>query len=132
MPKDYGPEELKAVSQKKDALFCAKARELGVPMIPGLGEALAMAKKHPHTMYCSSERVLRYWHRLDDESLNLLLHAVVAALVAVNLVGELRRNVAGRDGPRALLLDEKRAERNAHVPHLAPVLAPAVPHVPPM
>jgi HAD superfamily hydrolase (TIGR01509 family) len=46
MPKDYGPEELKAVSQKKDALFCAKAKELGVPIIPGLGEALAMAKKH--------------------------------------------------------------------------------------
>merc|ERR1712159_123868 len=31
---------------KKDALFCAKARELGVPFIPGLGAALAMAKKH--------------------------------------------------------------------------------------
>merc|ERR1712224_1031990 len=46
MPKDYGPEELKAVSQKKDALFCAKAKELGVPIIPGLGEALAMAKHH--------------------------------------------------------------------------------------
>merc|ERR1719498_1217660 len=46
MPSDYGPEELKAVSQKKDALFCAKAKELGVPIIPGLGEALAMAKKH--------------------------------------------------------------------------------------
>merc|ERR1719161_2072954 len=42
----YGPEELKAVSEKKDALFCAKAKELGVPIIPGLGEALAMAKKH--------------------------------------------------------------------------------------
>jgi beta-phosphoglucomutase-like phosphatase (HAD superfamily) len=26
--------------------FCAKAKELGVPIIPGLGEALAMAKKH--------------------------------------------------------------------------------------
>ena len=39
-------EDLKAVSEKKDALFCAKARELGVPIIPGLGEALAMAKKH--------------------------------------------------------------------------------------
>merc|ERR1712118_462352 len=46
MPSDYGPEELKAVSMKKDALFCAKAKELGVPIIPGLGEALAMAKKH--------------------------------------------------------------------------------------
>jgi HAD superfamily hydrolase (TIGR01509 family) len=46
MPSDYGPEELKAVSQKKDALFCAKAKELGVPIIPGLGEALAMAKQH--------------------------------------------------------------------------------------
>merc|ERR1719388_45348 len=45
-PSHYGPEDLKAVSEKKDALFCAKARELGVPMIPGLGEALAMAKKH--------------------------------------------------------------------------------------
>merc|ERR1719191_2296138 len=46
MPSDYGPKELKAVSEKKDALFCAKARELGVPIIPGLGEALAMAKQH--------------------------------------------------------------------------------------
>jgi HAD superfamily hydrolase (TIGR01509 family) len=46
MPSDYGPEELKAVSQKKDALFCAKAKELGVPIIPGLGDALAMAKRH--------------------------------------------------------------------------------------
>jgi HAD superfamily hydrolase (TIGR01509 family) len=46
MPSDYGPDELKAVSQKKDALFCAKARELGVPIIPGLGEALAMSKQH--------------------------------------------------------------------------------------
>merc|ERR1712193_598892 len=45
-PSHYGPEDLKAVSEKKDALFCAKARELGVPIIPGLGEALAMAKKH--------------------------------------------------------------------------------------
>merc|ERR1719230_438761 len=45
MPSNYGPEELKAVSQQKDALFCAKARELGVPIIPGLGEALAMAKQ---------------------------------------------------------------------------------------
>merc|ERR1719487_179087 len=45
MPSHYGPEELKAVSEKKDALFCAKARELGVPIIPGLGAALAMAKK---------------------------------------------------------------------------------------
>merc|ERR1719428_2835578 len=46
MPSHYGPEDLKAVSEKKDALFCAKARELGVPIIPGLGEALAMAKRH--------------------------------------------------------------------------------------
>merc|ERR1719172_556562 len=46
MPSDYGPEELKAVSQKKDELFCAKAKELGIPIIPGLGEALAMAKQH--------------------------------------------------------------------------------------
>merc|ERR1711977_603863 len=46
MPSDYGPEELKAVSEKKDALFCAKAKELGIPIIPGLGEALAMAKQH--------------------------------------------------------------------------------------
>merc|ERR1719247_2211426 len=46
MPSNYGPEELKAVSVKKDQLFCAKARELGVPIIPGLGAALAMAKKH--------------------------------------------------------------------------------------
>merc|ERR1719161_2142658 len=46
MPAHYGPEELKAVSEKKDALFCAKAKELGVPIIPGLGEALAMAKQH--------------------------------------------------------------------------------------
>merc|ERR1711937_356510 len=46
MPSHYGPEDPKAVSEKKDALICAKARELGVPMIPGLGEALAMAKKH--------------------------------------------------------------------------------------
>merc|ERR1712224_198603 len=46
MPSHYGPEELKAVSEKKDALFCAKAKELGVPIIPGLGSALAMAKKH--------------------------------------------------------------------------------------
>merc|ERR1719446_1606112 len=46
MPSHYGPEDLKAVSEKKDALFCAKARELGIPIIPGLGEALAMAKKH--------------------------------------------------------------------------------------
>merc|ERR1719388_455562 len=46
MPAHYGPEELKAVSEKKDALFCAKAKELGVPIIAGLGEALAMAKKH--------------------------------------------------------------------------------------
>merc|ERR1711904_13321 len=38
MPSDYGPEELKAVSEKKDALFCAKAKELGIPIIPGLGE----------------------------------------------------------------------------------------------
>lgn len=45
MPSDYGPEELKAVSEKKDALFCAKATELGIPIIPGLGEALAMAKQ---------------------------------------------------------------------------------------
>merc|ERR1719301_187867 len=45
MPSHYGPEELKAVSRKKDALFCAKAKELGVPIIPGLGEALAMAKQ---------------------------------------------------------------------------------------
>merc|ERR1712118_565464 len=45
MPAHYGPEELKAVSEKKDALFCAKAQELGVPIIPGLGEALAMAKQ---------------------------------------------------------------------------------------
>merc|ERR1712193_272996 len=46
MPSHYGPEELKAVSEKKDALFCAKAKELGIPIIPGLGEALAMAKQH--------------------------------------------------------------------------------------
>merc|ERR1719352_1773656 len=46
MPSNYGPEELKAVSVKKDQLFCAKARELGVPIIAGLGEALAMAKEH--------------------------------------------------------------------------------------
>merc|ERR1719313_2750987 len=46
MPSHYGPEELKAVSEKKDALFCAKARQLGVPIIPGLGEALAIAKEH--------------------------------------------------------------------------------------
>merc|ERR1719313_2924773 len=46
MPSNYGPNELKAVSEKKDALFCAKARELGVPIIPGLGEALSMAKQH--------------------------------------------------------------------------------------
>merc|ERR1711904_288759 len=46
MSSDYGPDELKAVSQKKDALFCAKAKELGVPIIAGLGEALAIAKKH--------------------------------------------------------------------------------------
>merc|ERR1719252_348776 len=31
---------------RRNALFCAKARELGVPIIPGLGAALAMAKKH--------------------------------------------------------------------------------------
>jgi HAD superfamily hydrolase (TIGR01509 family) len=46
MPSDYGPDELRAVSEKKDALFCAKAKELGIPIIPGLGEALAMAKQH--------------------------------------------------------------------------------------
>merc|ERR1712149_130684 len=46
MPSHYGPEDLKAVSEKKDALFCAKAKELGVPIIPGLGAALATAKKH--------------------------------------------------------------------------------------
>merc|ERR1711985_3233 len=46
MPAHYGPEEFKAVSEKKDALFCAKAKELGVPIIPGLGEALATAKQH--------------------------------------------------------------------------------------
>jgi beta-phosphoglucomutase-like phosphatase (HAD superfamily) len=55
MPSHYGPKELKAVSEKKDALFCAKAKELGVPIIPGLGAALAMAKKAWRSMHCSDE-----------------------------------------------------------------------------
>ena len=51
--------------------------------------------------------------------------AVVAALVAVNLVAELRRRVRADARPDALVLEEERAERDAHIAELAPVLAPA-------
>ena len=37
-------EQLFAMSQRKDALFCEQAAQLGTPLIPGLAEALAMAK----------------------------------------------------------------------------------------
>lgn len=46
MPSHYGMEELAAVSAKKDALFCAKARALGVPIISGLGDALSLARRY--------------------------------------------------------------------------------------
>merc|ERR1712118_228542 len=56
----------------------------------------------------------------------LLAAAVVAALVARELVVELRSREHVRHGPRALVLDVQSAECHAHVAHLTPVLAPAV------
>ena len=45
MPADYSDEQLAEVARQKDALFCAKAREFGVPHIAGICEALQMAKE---------------------------------------------------------------------------------------
>merc|ERR1719231_1901466 len=56
--------------------------------------------------------------------------AVLAALEAVHLVARLGRGERLDGRPRALRLEAERAERDAHVAHLAPVLAPAVAHDP--
>jgi len=56
--------------------------------------------------------------------------AVVAALVAVNLVRLLGRRELLHHRPEALALQAERPETNAHAAHLAPVLAPRVAHDP--
>mmetsp|Transcript_1066 Transcript_1066/g.2851 ORF Transcript_1066/g.2851 Transcript_1066/m.2851 type:complete len:218 (+) Transcript_1066:42-695(+) len=77
--------------------------------------------------------------RLDDaddlleqlrDGLVLLDLAVAAVLEAVDLVLLLGRRVVLDGGPRALLLDLQAPKRDADVAHLAPVLAPGVPHDP--
>lgn len=44
MPDDYSAEQLADVAKQKDALFCKKAKEAGLPHIVGIGAALKMAK----------------------------------------------------------------------------------------
>mmetsp|Transcript_11730 Transcript_11730/g.26759 ORF Transcript_11730/g.26759 Transcript_11730/m.26759 type:complete len:287 (-) Transcript_11730:227-1087(-) len=56
--------------------------------------------------------------------------AVVAALVAVNLVAVLRGREGAGHGPRALILDKERALGHPDIAHLTPVLAPRVAHNP--
>merc|ERR1711972_483005 len=65
-----------------------------------------------------------------DDILSLLGTAVVAALVAVDLIGLLGSREILHHSPGALALEVQGAEADAHVAHLAPVLTPRVAHDP--
>merc|ERR1712224_756519 len=73
---------------------------------------------------------LRPGLRSHYDILSLLGLAVVAALVAVDLVGLLGGSEVLHHSPGALVLEVQGAEADAHIAHLAPVLTPRIAHDP--